>query len=127
MRRLQGCKRVGAEAERRHKAFHRTAHRLIIVDDRYDRGILQLLILDIGAQPRRISGWRKPLHVTKICHCGHRKNHIKVLDRLGNPKARPVRDCARGAWGWPLDLEFRAVLATVALPFTRRCCAAAAP
>src|SRR5262249_4866620 len=55
MRRLQelfcGCKRVGAEAERRHKAFHRTAHRLIIVDDRYDRGVLQLLVLDTGAQP----------------------------------------------------------------------------
>src|SRR6266700_4792342 len=131
MRRLQErfcrCKRVGGEAERRHKAFDRTAHRLIIVDDRDDRGVLQLLILDMGAQPRRISGWRPPLHSTKICHCGHRKNHIKVLDWLGIPKARPVRGFARGARSCPLDLEFGAVLATVALPFTPRCCAPAAP
>src|SRR6516162_3436708 len=60
MRRLQErlcrCKRVGIQAERRHKAFDRTAHRLIIVDDRDDRGVLQLLILDMGAQPGRISG-----------------------------------------------------------------------
>lgn len=84
-----------------------------------------MLILDMGAQPRRISDWRRPLHITKICHSGHRKNHIKVLDRLG--KARPVRDFARGARSCPLDLEFGAALATVALPFTPRCCAPAAP
>src|SRR5262245_34909157 len=45
----------------------------------------------------------------------------------GPPGGRGVGDCARGAWGWPLDLKFRAPLATVALPFTRRCCAPAAP
>src|SRR5215831_4727014 len=52
MRRLQErlclCNRVGMQAERSHKAFDRTAHRLIIVDDRDDRGVLQLLILDMG-------------------------------------------------------------------------------
>jgi len=101
------CKRVGIQAERRHKALDRTAHRLVIVDDRYDRGVLQLLILDMGAPPRRTSGWRQPLHITNICHCGHRKNHIKVLDRPGIPKVRPMRDFARGAPGRPLDLESR--------------------
>src|SRR5215813_8935538 len=97
MRRLQEClcrrKRVGIQAERRHKAFDRTAHRLIIVDDRDDRGVLQLLVLDMRAQPRRISGWRQPLHITEICHCDHRKNHIKVLDELG--KACPMRGFVR--------------------------------
>src|SRR5215470_14829455 len=118
MRRLQellcGCKRVGAEAERRHKAFDRTAHRLIIVDDRYDRSVLQLLILDIGAQPRRIFGWRKPLHATKICHSGHRKNHIKVLDPAAAVCAIARAGRAVGRWG----LESGAPLATEALPFT---------
>src|SRR5215813_13770929 len=107
MRRLQErfcrCKRVGIQAERRHKAFDRTAHRLIIVDDRDDRGILQLLVLDMGVQPRRVFGWRQLLHITKICHWSHHKNHIKVLVRLG--QARPVRDFARGR-GWPPDLKF---------------------
>jgi len=51
------------------------------------------------------------LHIAKICHGGHRKNHIKVLDRLR--KARPIGGCARGAGGWPLDLKFGAALATV--------------
>src|SRR5215472_16937977 len=103
MRRLQelfcGCKRVGAEAERRHEAFDRTAHRLVIVDDRYDRGVLQLLVLNMGAQPRRISGWRKPSHATNIYHCGHRKNHIKVLDRCELPRPAPcaISREARGA------------------------------
>src|SRR5262245_3680756 len=45
----------------------------------------------------------------------------------GPPGGRGVGNCAREAWGWPLDLKFRAPLATVALPFTRRCCAPAAP
>src|SRR5262249_61946195 len=71
---------------------------------RDDRGVLQLLVLDMVAQPRRISGWRRPLHITKICHCGHHKNHIKVLDRLG--KARPTHDFARGGGGCPLELKF---------------------
>src|SRR5262245_1391796 len=128
MRRLQelfcGRKRVGDEAERRHEAFDRTAHRLVIVDDRYDRGVLQLLVLNMGAQPRRISGWRKPSHATNICHCGHRKNHIKVLDRCEFPRPTPVRDFARVRGRWPLDLEFGGSLA---LPFTPRCCGPAAP
>src|SRR5215472_2303516 len=106
MARLQelfcGCKRVGAEAERRHEALDRATHRFVIVDDRYDRGVLQLLILDMGAKPRRTSGWRKPLHIIKICHRSHRKNHIKVLDQLRIPPAsvRTISRAGRGIDRW---------------------------
>src|SRR5262245_54233663 len=82
-------KRISAEAERRHDALHRATHRLVIVDDRYDRCVLQLLILEIGTRPRRISGGRVSLHATKICRSDRPKNHIKVLDQLEIPKARP--------------------------------------